>query len=108
MKRYYILMNKYKDSKYKPICSLWFDEWLVVPTWGEPIGDNCFYRKMKWCGKVCYWLYDVPTGTYICIAPTLEDLQYHVESEVFKNELNHVRRSKFYSSMIEHFNKAME
>ena len=108
MKRYYILVNKNNNAKNRPMHSLWFDDWLVVPTKAEPIGDNCFYQSRKWCGEVWYFLYDAPTGTYICREPTLNDLKYRVENEVFKNELEHVRRSKFYSSMLEHFNKAVK
>lgn len=108
MKRYYILVNKYADSTYRPMCSLWFKEWLIVPTKADPIGDSCFYRARKWCGEVWYFLYDAPTGTYICREPSLKDLKYHVDNEIFKIELEQVRKSKFYSSMLQHYNKALE
>ena len=108
MKRYYILVNK-NNSIDKQFRSLWFnDTYLIAPTKGEPIGDNLFYRARKWCGKMWYWLYDAPTGTYICRAPTLNDLKYQVESDAFKNELNRVRRSKFYCSMLKHFVEVTE
>ena len=108
MKRYYILVNK-NNSIDKHFYSLWFNNtFVIVPTKGEPIGDNCFYRTRKWCGKVWYWLYDAPTGTYICRVPSLEDLKYRVENEQFKNELKHVRSRKFYCSILKHFVEAME
>ena len=108
MKRYYILVNK-NNSIDKHFHALWFNNtFVIVPTWGEPIDNNCFYRARKRCGKMWYWLYDAPTGTYISRVSTLDDLKYYVENEQFKHELKHVRSTKFYSSMIEHFNKAME
>lgn len=108
MKRYYILVNK-NNSIDKHFHSLWFnDTFVIVPTWGEPIGNNLFYRTRKWCGKVWYWLYDVPTGTYISRVPSLDDLKYYVENEQFKHELKHVRSTKFYCSMLKHFVEAME
>ena len=107
MKRYYILVNKYIYSTYKPLRSLWFKEWIIVPTKAKPIGDNCFYRTHKWCGDVWYFLYDAPTGTYICREPTLKDLKYHVESEEFKNQLERVRKSDLYKLMLRTFNKAL-
>ena len=108
MKRYYILVNK-NGAIDKHFYSLWFnDTFLIVPTKGEPIGDNLFYRARKWYGKVWYWLYDAPTGTYICRMPTLNDLKYHVESDAFKRELDRVRHTKFYSAALKHFEEAME
>ena len=83
-------------------------EWSAVPTRGEPIGDNCFYKNRKWDGKVFYFLYDAPTGVYICREPTLKDLQYRLESEEFKNQLEKVRKSDFYKFMIERYKKALE
>ena len=83
-------------------------EWYVVPTRGEPIGDNCFYQTRKWCGKMFCFLYDTPTGVYICRESTLKDLQYKIESEEFKNRLEKVRKSDFYNLMLRTFNKALE
>lgn len=107
MKRYYILVNK-NNAIDKPFYSIGFKDFVIVSTKGEPIGNNLFYRTRKWCGKVWYWLYDAPTGTYISRVPTLEDLKYYVENEQFKNELKHVRSTKFYCSMLKHFVEAME
>ena len=83
-------------------------EWYVVPSRGEPIGDNCFYQSRKWCGEIWYFLYEAPTGTYICREPTLKDLQYRVESEEFKNHLERTRKSDFYKFMLNCYNKAVK
>ena len=83
-------------------------EWCVVPTRGEPIGDNCFYQSRKWCGEIWYFLYDAPTGVYICREPTLKDLQYHIEKEEFKHQLERTRNSDFYKFMLNQYNKAMK
>ena len=83
-------------------------EWNVVPSRGEPIGDNCFYQSRKWCGEIWYFLYEAPTGVYICREPTLKDLKYRVESEDFNNQLERVRKSDFYKFMLNRYNKAVE
>ena len=108
MKRYYILMNKTHTAEGVGGDPYFVTEWYVVPTRGEPIGDNCFYQTRKWCGKMYYFLYDTPTGVYICREPTLKDLQYKIESEEFKNQLEKVRKSDFYKLMLSTFNKALE
>ena len=83
-------------------------EWYVVPSHGKPIGDNCFYQSRKWCGEIRYFLYDAPTGVYICREPSLNDLKYHVEREEFKNQLGRTRKSDFYKFMLNRYNKAIE
>lgn len=108
MKRYYILMNKTQTTEAVGGGPYFITEWYVVPTRGEPIGDNCFYQTRKWCGKMYYFLYDTQTGVYICREPTLKDLQYKIESEEFKNRLKKVRKSDFYSLMWRTYNKALE
>ena len=108
MKRYYILMNKRCKKVGVGGDPYFATEWYVVPSRGEPIGDNCFYRKRKWCGADCFELYDTPTGVYICREPTLKDLQYHVESEEFKNQLGRTRKSDFYKFMLNTYNKALK
>ena len=106
MKRYYLLMNT--GCKTEGAGDPYFvTEWCVVPTRGKPIGDNCFYQARKWCGEVRYFLYDTPTGVYICREPSLKDLKYHVESEKFKNQLEKVRKSDLYKLMLATFKKAM-
>ena len=108
MKRYYILMNKRVKQTGVGGDIYFVTEWYVVPSRGEPIGDNCFYQSRKWCGEIWYFLYDAPTGVYICREPTLKDLQYHVESEEFKNQLGRTRKSDFYKLMLRTFDKAMK
>lgn len=108
MKRYYCLMNKRIKQKGVGGDIYFISEWYVVPTRGEPIGDNCFYQARKWCGEMWYFLYDAPTGVYICREPTLKDLQYHLENEEFKNQLEKVRKSDFYKFMLERYKKALE
>ena len=83
-------------------------EWYVVPKRGEPIGDNCFYIKRKWCGDYCLELSDTPTGVYICRKRTLDELEKYVASEEFKNQLEKVRKSDFYKLMLQTFKKALE
>ena len=83
-------------------------EWYVVPKRGEPIGDNLFYTKRKWCGVDYLELSDTPTGVYICRKQTLEDLEKYVASEEFKNRLEKVRKSDFYNLMLRTYNKALE
>ena len=100
MKRYYILKS---DMTCATDCELWY----VVPTKAEPIGDNLFYRKRKWCGVDCLELYDTTTGVYICRKNTLEELLKYVASEEFKNQLERVRNSYCYETMFHVFNKAM-
>lgn len=108
MKRYYLLMNTRCKTEGVGGDPYFVTEWCVVPTRGEPIGDNCFYQTRKWCGKMLYFLYDTPTGVYICREPTLKDLQYRIESEEFKNRLEKVRKSDFYKLMLRTFDKAMK
>ena len=83
-------------------------EWYVVPSRGEPIGDNCFYRKRKWYGSDYLELYDTPTGVYICRKETLDDLKKYVASEEFKHQLERTRNSDFYRMMLRTFDKAMK
>ena len=83
-------------------------EWYVVPTRGEPIGDNCFYRKRKWCGVDYLELSDTSTGVYICRKETLEELYQYVASDEFQNQLDRVRKSDFYKLMLRTFDKAMK
>ena len=64
-------------------------EWYVVPKRGEPIGDNLFYTKRKWCGVDYLELSDTPSGVYICREPK-------------------VRKSDFYRLMLRTFNKALD
>ena len=108
MKRYYILMNKRVKQTGVGRDTYFVTEWYVVPTRGEPIGDNCFYQSRKWCGEIWYFLYEASTGTYICREPTLKDLKYHVESDEFYNQLERVRNSDFYKLMLRTFDKAMK
>ena len=108
MKRYYILMNKRTKQKGVGEDTYYVTEWNVVPSRGEPIGDNCFYQSRKWCGEIWYFLYDAPTGVYICREPTLKDLQYHIEKEEFKHQLERTRKSDFYKLMLRTFDKAMK
>ena len=108
MKRYYILMNKRCKNVGVEGDPYFVTEWYVVPSRGEPIGDNCFYQSRKWCGEIWYFLYDAPTGVYICREPTLKDLKYRVESEDFKNQLERTRKSDFYKLMLRTFDKAMK
>ena len=108
MKRYYILMNKRRKAKGVGEDVYYVTDWYVVPTRGEPIGDNCFYQSRKWCGEIWYFLYDAPTGVYICREPSLNDLKYHLESEEFKHQLERTRKSDFYKFMLNRYNKAVE
>lgn len=108
MKRYYILTNKNIRNEGLGGYPYFVTEWYVVPTKGEPIGDNYFYKRRKWCGKMLYLLYDAPTGVYICRKRTLEELYNYVASEEFKNQLEKVRKSDFYNLMLRTFNKALE
>ena len=108
MKRYYILMNKRTKQKGVEGDIYFASEWYVVPSRGEPIGDNCFYRKRKWCGADYFELYDTPTGVYICRKESLEDLEKYVASEEFKNQLGRTRKSDFYKMMLRTFDKAMK
>ena len=107
MKRYYILNNIAHKTKGVGEDTYFVREWYVVPTRGEPIGDNCFYRKRKWCGAEYLELSDTPTGVYICRKETLEELEKYVASEEFKNQLERTRKSDFYKMMLRTFNKAM-
>ena len=107
MKRYYLLMNKRLKQKGDGGDIYFVSEWYVVPSRGEPIGDNCFYRKRKWCGADYLELSDTPTGVYICRKQTLDELEKYVASEEFKNQLEKVRKSDFYKLMLRTFKKAM-
>lgn len=107
MKRYYCLMNK-RIKQEGVVGDIYFvSEWYVVPSRGEPIGDNCFYQARKWCGEMWYFLYDAPTGVYICRKESLKELEKYVASEEFKNQLERVRKSDFYKLMLSTFKKAM-
>ena len=108
MKRYYILMNKRCKQTGVGRDIYFVTEWYVVPSRGEHIGDNCFYRKRKWCGADYFELYDTPTGVYICRKETLEELEKYVASEEFKYQLERTRNSDFYKFMLNHYNKAVE
>lgn len=101
-------MNKRCKAKGVGGDTYFVTEWYVVPTMGEPIGDNCFYRKRKWCGVDYLELSDTPTGVYICRKQSLEELEKYVASEEFKNQLDHVRKSDFYKLMLRTFNKSMK
>ena len=107
MKRYYLLMNKHVRNEGVGGDPYFVTEWNVVPTRGEPIGDNCFYQKRKWCGVDYLVLRDTPTGVYICRKQTLDELEKYVSSEEFKNRLEKVRKSDFYKLMLRTFDKAM-
>ena len=108
MKRYYILMNKRCKAKGVGGDIYFVSEWYVVPSRGEPIGDNCFYQSRKWCGEIWYFLYDAPTGVYICRKETLEELEKYIASEDFNHQLERTRKSDFYKLMLRTFNKAMK
>ena len=108
MKRYYCMMNKAHKKEGVGGDPYFVREWYVVPTRGEPIGDNCFYRKRKWCGVEYLELSDTATGVYICRKETLEELEKYVASEEFKNQLEKVRKSDFYKFMLERYKKALE
>ena len=108
MKRYYILMNKRCKEKGVGGDPYFVTEWYVVPSRGEHIGDNCFYRKRKWYGADYLELYDAPTGVYICRKETIEELEKYVASEEFKNQLGRTRKSDFYKFMLRTFDKAMK
>ena len=108
MKRYYILMNKRTKQTGVGGDIYFVTEWYVVPSMGEHIGDNCFYRKRKWCGVDYLELYDTPTGVYICRKESLEELEKYVASEELKNQLGRTRKSDFYKFMLRTFDKAMK
>ena len=108
MKRYYILMNKRVKNTGVGKDIYFVSEWYVVPSRGEPIGDNCFYRKRKWCGADYFELYDTPTGVYICRKETLEELEKYISSEEFKHQLERTRKSDFYKLVLRKFDKAMK
>ena len=108
MKRYYILMNKRVKQTGVGGDIYFVSEWYVVPSRGEPIGDNCFYRKREWCGAYYFELSDTPTGVYICRKETLEELEKYVESDEFTNQLGRTRKSYFYKLMLRTFDKAMK
>ena len=108
MKRYYILMNKRVKQTGVGGDIYFVSEWYVVPSRGEPIGDNCFYQSRKWCGEIWYFLYDAPTGVYICRKETLKELEKYVESDEFYNQIERTRKSDFYKLMLRTFDKAMK
>lgn len=109
MQKYFILDIKstwvenkktgFIDSKLK---------WYVVPTMGEAIGDNCFYRPCNWCGKVWYELYDATTGTLIFRKKTLEELKKRVYDEDFKTMLYKLRKSSEHQRIEVIFTNAIE
>ena len=103
MKRYFRLTSKnaHDFPDIKADC-------YVVPTWGEPIGDDCFYRAHKWCGEDYYELYEKRTGVFICRKKTLEELEKYVASTGFKGDMYCVRTSEFYKTILEVFAKAVE
>ena len=102
MKRYFRLTSKNANGfpDIKVDC-------YVVPTWGESIGDDCFYRAHKWCGEDCFELYDKRTGLFICMKKTLEELENYVATIGFKVYMRVVRTSEFYKTMMEVFSKAV-
>lgn len=108
MKRYYLLMNKRCEAEGVGRDPYFVREWYVVPTRGEPIGDNCFYRKRKWCGVDYLELSDTSTGLYICRKQSLDELKEYVYSDEFQNRLEKVRKSDFYKLMLRTFDKAMK
>ena len=108
MKRYYILINTRCKTEGVGGDPYFVTEWNVVPSRGEPIGGKCFDRSREWCGEIWYFLYDTPTGVYICRKETLEELEKYVASEEFKNQLGSTRKSDFYRLMLRTFNKAMK
>ena len=108
MKRYYILMNKRTKQKGVGGDIYFVTEWYVVPSRGEHIGYNCFYRKRKWCGADYFELYDTPTGVYICRKESLVELYKYVASDEFTNQLERTRKSDFYKLMLRTFDKAMD
>ena len=108
MERYYILMNKRCKNVGVGGDPYFVTEWYVAPSKGEPIGDNCFYRKRKWCGADCLELYETSSGVYICRKESLDELEKYVASEEFKNQLGRVRKSDFYKFMLNRYNKAVE
>ena len=108
MKRYYILMNRRLKKTGVGRDIYFVSEWYVVPSRGEPIGDNCFYRKRKWCGADYFELYDTSTGVYICMKESLDELEKYVASAEFYNQLERTRKSDFYSMMLRTFDKAMK
>ena len=101
-------MNKRHKTKGVGEDNYYVTEWYVVPSRGEHIGDNCFYRKRKWCGADYFELYDTPTGVYICRKESLDELEKYVASEEFKNQLGRVRNSDFYKFMLNKYNKALK
>ena len=107
MKRYYILMNKAQKTEGVEGDPYFVTEWYVVPKRGEPIGDNLFYTKRKWCGADYLELYDTPTGTYILRARTRVDLETKITSEKFQIQLEQVRKSDFYKLILKRYNKAL-
>ena len=108
MKRYYILMNKRVKQTGVGGDIYFASEWYVVPSRGEHIGDNCFYRKRKWCGADYFELYDAPTGVYICSKESLEELYKYVASDELVIKLERTRKSDFYKLMLRTFDKAMK
>ena len=108
MKRYYMLMNKRCKQTGVGGDIYFASEWYVAPSRGDPIGDNCFYRKRKWYGVNYLELYDTPTGVYICRKKTLEELEKYMASEEFKHQLERTRKSDFYQFMLNRYNKAVE
>ena len=103
MKRYFILTSKNANGfpDIKVDC-------YVVPTWGESIGEDCFYRVHKWCGEDYFELYEKRTGVFICRKKTLKELENYVATTGFKADMYCIRTSEFYKTMMEVFDKAMK
>ena len=99
MKRYYILKNSGTISQ---------PEWYVVPVMGEPVDDDCFYRKNKWCGENYLELNDTATGVFILRARTLDDLARFISDENLQARLKQIRNSDYYLKMKQGFEKALE
>lgn len=109
MQRYFILDIKSTGVENKKTGFIDFKfERYVVPTMGEAIGDNCFYRPCNWCGEVWYELYDATTGTLIFRKKTLEELKKHVYDDDFKTMLYTLRKSSEHQRLEVIFTNAIE
>lgn len=109
MQRYFILDIKSTGCKNKKTGFIDYKiEWYVVPTMGEAIGDNCFYRPCDWCGEVWYELYDVTTGMLIFRKKTPEELKKSAYDEDFKTMLYKLRKSSEHQRIEVVFTSAME
>lgn len=109
MQRYFILDIKATGCKNKKTGFIDYKiKWYVVPTMGEAIGDNCFYRPCNWCREVWCELYDATTGTLIFRKKTLEELKKCVYDEDFKIMLYKLRKSSEHQRLEVVFTKATE